>query len=167
MSKARKPSKMSLSYQTLPQDANPAGNVHGGVIMKLIDTAAGVAAVRHARTNCVTASMDRMDFYQPVYVGDLVTVKASVNYVGNCSMEVGARVEAEDLVSGKVRHTSSSYLTFVALDGEGRPQQVPELMPSSHDDKRRYTEGHARQERRKQLIAADRKKAGKKSKKDK
>lgn len=147
----RKPSKIEMTYQTQPQDANPAGNVHGGVIMKLIDTAAGVAAARHARCNCVTASMDRMDFHQPVFVGDLVTIKVSVNYVSKSSMEVGARVEAEDLLSGQVRHTSSAYLTFVALDEAGCPTSVPELAPISKEDKRRHAEGKLRQAARKKL----------------
>ena len=111
-----------------PPDVNNAGNVHGGVIMRLIDTAAGVVAVRHARSNAVTASIDRMDFIYPVFVGDLVTFKASLNMVGKTSMEIGVRVETENLFTGEVRHTASAYLTYVALDKSGRPGSY---LPSS------------------------------------
>src|SRR5438552_3127552 len=100
----------------LPGDANLSGNVHGGAIMKLVDTAAGVCAMRHARRRVVTARIDSMSFLQPVFIGDLVTLRASVNDVGTTSLEVGVRVEAEDLVTGAVRHVSSAYLVFVALD---------------------------------------------------
>ena len=106
-----------------PESANPAGNVHGGDIMKLIDTAGGVAATRHARAHVVTASIDRIDFHYPVYVGDLLILKASVNFVGKTSMEVGVRVEAENPITGQVRHTGSAYLTYVALDDNRRPIQ--------------------------------------------
>lgn len=121
-----------------PHHANPAGNVHGGVIMKMIDDAAGVVAIRHARSNVVTASIDRLEFHAPVYVGNLVVLKASINYVGRTSMEVGVRVEAEDLRSGVVRHTASAYLTFVALDERGRPAAVPPLELESDEDRRRW-----------------------------
>ncbi len=131
-----------------PQDANPAGNVHGGVIMKLIDTAAGTVAVRHARANVVTASIDRLDFHQPVFIGNLVTLKASMNYVGRTSMEVGVRVEAENLLTGEVRHTSSAYLTFVALDRDGHPIVVPPLALDTDEDIRRNREAKARREMR-------------------
>ena len=153
--KTAKSSKLIMAYQTLPQDANPAGNVHGGVIMKLIDTCTGGAAVKHARSNCVTASMDRLDFHEPVYVGDMLTIRASVNYVGTRSMEVGARVEAENLLTGQVRHTASAYLTFVALDENGQPTAIPKLHPRTVVDKRRYNEGQVRQKKRKELIASE------------
>ena len=91
--------RIVISHMMLPQDANPSGNVHGGVIMKLIDSAAGVVAIRHARGNVVTASIDRLDFHHPVYVGNLVTLEAQLNWVGNSSMEIGVRAESEDLVS--------------------------------------------------------------------
>src|SRR5437867_165463 len=118
-------SKTIIAVQMLPSDANPMGNIHGGAILKLVDMAAAAAALRHARENVVTASLDRMDFIQPVYVGNLLTLKASVNYVGKTSMEVGVRVEAEDLRTGKIAHTNSSYLTYVALDDQGQPTMVP------------------------------------------
>lgn len=131
-----------------PQDANPAGNVHGGVIMRLIDTAAGAVAVRHARSNVVTASIDRLDFIRPAFIGDLVTLKASLNYVGRTSVEIGVRVEAENLLTGDVRHTASAYLSFVALDRNGRPMEVPHLILESDDDIRRNEEARARREMR-------------------
>ncbi|OGP66684.1 MAG: acyl-CoA thioesterase [Deltaproteobacteria bacterium RBG_19FT_COMBO_43_11] len=131
-----------------PQDANPAGNVHGGVIMKLIDNAAGCTAVRHARSNVVTASIDRMDFHNPVFVGDLVTVKASLNFVGKTSMELGVRVEAENLITGKKRHTASAYLTFVALDANGRPMPLAPLVLETDEEKRRNREAGNRRKTR-------------------
>jgi uncharacterized protein (TIGR00369 family) len=131
-----------------PQDANPAGNVHGGVIMKLIDTAAGAAAVKHSRANCVTASIDRLDFHHPVFIGDLVTLRASITYTGKSSMEVGVRVEAENLLTGKSRHTVSAYMTFVALDKNGRPIAIPPLVLETPEDQRRNREAQARREAR-------------------
>ncbi len=139
-------SAVVLAQQMNPQDANPAGNVHGGVIMKHIDTAAGTVAQRHARSNAVTASIDRLDFHHPVYIGDLVTLKASLNHVGNKSMEVGVRVEAENLFTGQVRHTASAYLTYVALDEEGRPRAIPPLILETTDERRRNQEAVARRE---------------------
>ncbi len=140
--------KQVLAQEMLPQDANPMGNVHGGVIMKLIDTAAGVVAIRHARTMCVTASLDRLDFHHPVYVGNLLLLKASLNMVGRTSMEVGVRVEAENLRTGEVRHTASAYLTFVALDAQGKPCPVPELILETDDERRRNSEAKCRRQMR-------------------
>ena len=131
-----------------PQDANPAGNVHGGVIMKLIDTAAGSVAIRHARSNAVTASFDRLDFHHPVFIGDFVTLRASLNFAGKSSMEVGIRVESENLISGERHHTASAYMTFVALDPEGRPVKVPPLILETEEEKRRNREALARRETR-------------------
>ncbi|NPU83085.1 MAG: acyl-CoA thioesterase [Syntrophaceae bacterium] len=131
-----------------PQDANPAGNVHGGVIMKLIDTVAGVVAMRHAGSMAVTASIDRLDFYHPVFVGNLVTMRASLNFVGRTSMEVGVRVESEDVCTGEIRHTSTAYLTFVALDKNNRPQPLPELILETAVEERRNREAKIRRESR-------------------
>lgn len=131
-----------------PQDTNPAGNVHGGVIMKLIDTAAGVAAARHARSNVVTVSIDRLDFHHPAFVGNLLTLRASLNFVGRTSMEVGVRVETENLISGEKRHTASAYLTFVGLDREGRPLPLPPLILDTEEEMRRNREAKARRETR-------------------
>ena len=118
-------------------EANLAGNVHGGVIMHLCDEVAGIAAVRHAGSRVVTAAMDRMNFLHPVYVGQLVTVRASVNAAWRTSMEVGVRVESENVRSGERTHTSTAYLTMVALDEEGRPATVPPLEPASPEEQRR------------------------------
>jgi len=137
-----------IAQMMIPQDANPAGNIHGGVIMKLIDTAAGVAASRHARSHVVTASIDRLDFHCPVYIGDLVFFRASINMVGRTSMEVGVKVESENLLTGEVRHTSSAYLTYVALDANGRPHEVPPLIFESEEDIRRNREAKTRRETR-------------------
>src|SRR6266496_3212865 len=122
--KAPRASAVTLSQPMELRHANLMGNVHGGEIMKLIDSAAGIAASRHAGGVVVTASLDQMSFLHPVHVGNVVFVHASVNDVGRTSMEVGVRVEAEDVVSGRRTHTSSAYLVFVALDEHGRPRPV-------------------------------------------
>lgn len=137
-----------MAQQMNPQDANPAGNVHGGVIMKLIDTAAGAVAVRYARSNAVTASIDRLESHNPVIVGDFVTIRASLNLVGRTSMDVGVRVESENLITGERRHTAHAYLTFVALDKNGRPTPLPSLTLESDDEKRRNREAKLRRETR-------------------
>jgi acyl-CoA hydrolase len=129
-------------------DANSAGFVHGGVVMKLCDEAAGIAAVRHSRCRVVTAGMDRMTFVVPVRIGELVTFSARVNATWRTSMEVGVRVEAENPRTGERRHTSTAYLTMVALDDDGRPTEVPELVPASEDDRRRGREAQLRRANR-------------------
>jgi len=131
-----------------PQDANIAGNVHGGVIMKLIDNAGGAAAIRHARANVVTASIERLDFHHPVFIGDFVTLRASVNFVGKTSLEVGVRVEAENLQTGITHHTASAYLTFVALDTNGQPLPLISLLLETDEEKRRNREAKNRREAR-------------------
>jgi len=146
--KAVQESAIIMAQVMGPQDVNVAGNIHGGAIMKLIDTAAGSVAIRHARSNAVTASIDRLDFHFPVYPGDLVTCKASPNLVGKTSMEIGVRVEAEDLITGDVRHTASAYLTFVALDKAGRPMPLPPLILETEVEKRRNQEAQIRREAR-------------------
>jgi acyl-CoA hydrolase len=143
-------------------DANTAGNVHGGVIMHLCDEVAGIAAVRHSGLRVVTAAMDRMTFLHPVYVGNLVTVKATVNAAWRTSMEVGVRVEAETVRTGEVTHTSTAYLTMVALDDEGRPAGVPPVEPDTPDEKRRAREAQLRRDNRlaeRERIEADRARA--------
>lgn len=142
--KTVKETAVVVSQMMTPQDVNLAGNVHGGVIMKLIDNVAAIVAVRHAKTNVVTASIDRLDFHYPVFVGNLVTLKASLNLVGTSSMEIGVRVETENLLSGEIRHTASAYLTFVALDKSGKPTEIPPLILESETDKRRNTQAKAR-----------------------
>lgn len=131
-----------------PQDANPAGNVHGGLIMKLIDTAAGAVAIRHCRCNAVTASIDRLDFHNPVFVGDFVTLRASLNLVSKSSMEIGIRVESENLLTGERRHTVSAYMTFVAIGKDGKPSAVPPLLLETDEEKRRNKEAYARRQAR-------------------
>ncbi len=143
-------SRVTMSHMMLPQDANPAGIVHGGVVMKHIDDAAGVVALRHTRGNVVTASIDRLDFHNPAFIGNLLSLKASLNLVGTTSMEVGVRVETEDLRTGQIRHTASAYLTFVALDDHFRPRAVPPLIMETDDDRRRNR--HARSRRRVRLA---------------
>jgi uncharacterized protein (TIGR00369 family) len=146
--KSIKDSSVTMAQVMIPQDTNPAGNVHGGIIMKLIDTAAAVVAGRHSRSNTVTASIDRLDFHHPVYVGDLLFLKAGLNMAGKTSMEIGVRVEAENFMTGEVRHTASAYLTFVALDNNGRPKEVPPLILETEVDVRRNREALARKESR-------------------
>ncbi len=135
-----------MAQMMIPQDANPAGNVHGGVVVKIIDEAAGVVAARHARSNVVTASIDRMDFHNPVFVGDVLFFKASLNLVGRTSMEIGVRVEAENVITGEVRHAASAYLTYVALDAGGKPSEVPPLILDREEDQRRNREARRRRE---------------------
>ena len=118
-------------------DANNAGNVHGGLIMHMCDEVAGIAAVRHSGARVVTAAMDRMTFRHPVFVGGLVTVRATVNAAWRSSMEVGVRVESEDVRTGEITHTSTAYLTMVALDDEGRPTEVVPVAPETPDEQRR------------------------------
>lgn len=130
-------SKAMVIQQMTQIDANLAGNVHGGSIMKLVDSTAGMVAARHSSSNVVTASIDRLDFYHPVYMGELLKINASINYAGKTSMEIGARVEAENVMTGEVRHTASAYLTFVALDQNGKPKAVPSLILQTGEEKRR------------------------------
>jgi acyl-CoA hydrolase len=132
----------------LPQHSNVLGHIFGGVILSMMDTTAAVSAIRHARLACVTVSVDRVDFREPIYVGDLVIMKSSVNYVGRTSMEVGVRVEAENLLTGVRRHTNSCYLTFVAVDRTGKPVPVPRLKPETAEEIRRYEAAKKRRERR-------------------
>jgi acyl-CoA hydrolase len=129
-------------------DANNGGNVHGGVIMYLCDEVAGIAAVRHCGCRVVTVAMDRMTFLHPVYVGHLLTLKATVNAAWSTSMEVGVRVEAENIRSGEVTDTSTAYLTMVAIDDDGRPTPVPPLAPETADEERRAREAQLRRDNR-------------------
>jgi len=137
-------SKTVMSRTMLPSDANPYGNVHGGEVMKLIDAVAGAAATRHARARVVTARIDQLSFLAPVYVGHLVTAKASVNHVGRTSMEVGVRVEAEDMLTGNVVHVASAYLVFVATDEHGRPVSLPPLLAETDEERRRMKAAETR-----------------------
>jgi acyl-CoA hydrolase len=131
-----------------PTDANMAGFVHGGVVMKLCDEAAGVAASRHSHHRVVTAAMDRMTFLAPIHVGELISFKSTVNAAWRTSMEVGVRVEAESPRTGEVRHTNTAYLTMVAVDDDGRPLPVPPLSSSSPEEVRREAEAQLRRANR-------------------
>lgn len=137
-----------MTHQMMPNDTNPYGNIHGGVIMKHIDEAAACTASRHSRSNAVTASIDRLDFLRPSHVGELVTCKACINYTGRTSMEIGVRVEAENMNTGEVRHVASAYLTFVALDGNNKPTDVPQLILETPMDQRRHQEAQNRRKHR-------------------
>ena len=137
--------QVTLSQQMMPSDANPLGNVHGGCIMKLVDEAGALAAMRHARRPVVTVTMDSISFLSPVRVGQLLTLHSSVNWVGRTSIEVGIRVEAEDPIAGEITHTNSAYAIFVALSDEGKPCPVPPLILETDEDRRRWDEAEKRQ----------------------
>jgi len=128
----------------LPTDANLVGNVLGGKVMHLVDLAGALAAVRHARCLVVTASVDQMTFHHPVHIGELIILRSCVNRVFRTSLEVGVRVEAENLLTGHRTHTSSAYLTFVAIDERGHRVLVPPVIPETEDEKRRFAEAEAR-----------------------
>jgi acyl-CoA hydrolase len=139
-----------------PADANPMGNIHGGHIMMLVDQAAATAAIRHAERVAVTASIDRLDFLNPVRVGDLVTLKSAVNYTHRSSMEVGVRVETERLESGKKMQVASALLIFVALGADGRPAPVPPILPETDLEKLRQRQAELRYSERQKLRAKER-----------
>jgi acyl-CoA hydrolase len=130
------------------QDANSAGVVHGGVVMRMCDEAAGIAAIRHSGCRVVTAGMDRMTFLEPIHVGELLRCRASVNAVWRTSMEVGVRVEAENAVTGELREAGTAYLTMVAVDENGEPVPVPPLRPETPAEERRQREAETRRRNR-------------------
>jgi uncharacterized protein (TIGR00369 family) len=148
-------SRFVMTRFMIPQDTNPYGSIHGGVIMKYIDEAAAVTAIRHCRQNAVTASIDRLHFLRPVHVGELVFFMANVNMVGRTSMEVGVRVEAENLYTGEVRHVASAYITFVSVGEQGRPIPVPPLLLQSEEDHRRSEEALLRRKMRMEELARE------------
>ncbi len=141
-------SELVTARLMMPTDANVLGNVFGGAIMKYMDEAAAIVAWRHAGKNVVTASIDRMNFFAPVYVGNLLVLKASVNFVGRTSMEIGVRIEAQDPSSRRGVHAGSCYLTYVALDEKGKPTPIPRLILTTASEKRRFKEGAARRKLR-------------------
>ena len=147
-------SRAIMSLPMKPPDANTAGNVHGGVIMQRIDEVGTIVAMRHSQRIVVTASVDKIDFIQPVFIGDVVTFTASLNLVGHTSMEVGVKVESENPILGTIRHNASAFLTYVALDKGGKPCEVPSLILESEDDRRRNQEA---QKRRKLRLSERRK----------
>jgi acyl-CoA hydrolase len=158
MTEDREPRPVSRSSSELIrwmsiQNSNSAGFVHGGVVMRMCDEVAGISAIRHCSSRVVTAGMDRMTFTEPVHVGELLRCRACVNAVWRTSMEVGVRVEAENAVTAEVRHTSTAYLTMVAVDEKGAPIEVPPLIPETPDEERRQREAETR--RRNRLAERD------------
>lgn len=131
-------SETVMSELMMPQHANTMGNVFGGVILSLVDRVAAVCAIRHARRQCVTVSVDKVDFREPIHVGELITAYARVNFAGHTSMEVGVRIVAENVLSGEQRHTNACYVTYVALDENGQPAEVPPIVPQTAEEKHRY-----------------------------
>ena len=148
MEKTPDNSKAEVIIRMFPSDANPAGNVFGGAILKHIDMVAGIVAQRFSQTNAVTVSMDKISFLKPVFVGNVLFVKAQVNYVQKSSMEIEVNVEAEDIAKGTRVHTGNAYVTFVALDENGKPTPVPMLRIDNPEDQKRFDEGKLRMERR-------------------
>lgn len=145
-------SQGSISELMMPQHVNNLGNVFGGVVLAMVDRAAAVVAMRHAGQGCVTVSIDRVDFREPIYAGELVTCEARVTFVGRTSMELGVRVLAENLFTGVSRHTNTCFLTFVAIDTNGRPVPVRPLALETDEDRRRFREGQRRREVRRALA---------------
>ena len=144
-----KDSQVTTVHLMMPSDANPAGNVFGGAILRYVDEIAALVAKKHCRKNVVTASFDRVHFFHPVYIGDLLILKASLNYAGKTSMEVGVRIEAENLKKGKTVYTGSAYVNLVSLNDKGKPAKVPRLVLETAEEKRRWREA---QERRKEIM---------------
>ena len=140
-----------VSELMMPHQVNNMGHVFGGELLSMVDRAAAVSAMRHAGRPCVTVSIDRVDFKEPIFAGELVTCSARVNFVGRTSMEVGVHVVAENLLTGVKRHTNTCYLTFVAIDEDHRPCAVPRLALETAEDERRFREGKRRREVRQQL----------------
>jgi len=141
-------SASEYSELALPNDANGLGHVLGGKVMHLVDLAGAMAGMRHARRPIVTASVDHMNFLYPVRIGQLIILRSSVNRVFHTSMEIGVRVMVEDLLTGVRQHTSSAYLTFVALDNNGKPTSIPPVIPESPEEIRRYKQAGERREYR-------------------
>lgn len=145
---AAAPPSITLAQVMLPGDANSHGNVHGGTLMKLADTAGGTCAARHCRRPTVTVVMDSMTFEEPVYVGDLVLLHACVTWTGRTSIETEVILDAENVITGEVRRISTAFFVFVAIDGEGRPVAVPPLQVSTDEERARWRAAEARRVRR-------------------
>jgi uncharacterized protein (TIGR00369 family) len=141
-------SQVTLHQFMLPAHANPAGNVHGGVILKIADEAAAICAMRHAQRPCVTVAIDSVSFHSPVHVGELLALKATLEYVGRTSMEIRVDVHAENPISGVVTHTNSAYFVFVALNEAGTATAVPQIELETDDERARFAEARERQVRR-------------------
>lgn len=141
-------SEVTLTQMMEVTDANVAGNVHGGVIMRLVDTAAALSAIKHSGGLALTVQIDEMSFLEPVHIGEVLILKASVNDVGRSSMECGVRVDAQDPLTSTIRHVNSAYMVFVAVDRQGRPREVPRLVAETETERRRQQEATLRRERR-------------------
>lgn len=146
-------SVIETTHLMMPQHANPSGKIYGGTVLSMADAVAYMCAARHSSPNCVTVSVDQMDFREPIHIGELLTFRAAVNYVGKTSMEIGIRIEAEDLQTGERRHTNSCYFTMVSLDKNGKPSPAPALILETPEEKRRFEEGRIRREHAKELSA--------------
>ncbi|MFQ5998717.1 MAG: acyl-CoA thioesterase [Candidatus Bathyarchaeia archaeon] len=147
-SRGVKESAIVTSRLMMPTDANIVGNIHGGAIVKYMDEVAAIVAFRHARRNVVTASIDRMNFFSPVYVGNLLIIKAKINFAGKTSMEIGVQIEAEDLITGKIQSAGSCYFTFVALDKRGHPTAIPRVVPKTREERFLYEDAEKRRKDR-------------------
>jgi acyl-CoA hydrolase len=144
-------STSEITELMMPGQVNNLGHVFGGVVLSMVDRAAAVTAMRHAHQPCVTVSINRVDFKEPIYAGEVVTCSARVNYAGRTSMEIGVGVVAENPITGSRRHTNDCFLTFVAIDENSRPAPVPGLKLVTEEDKRRFEEGRRRRENREAL----------------
>ena len=147
-------SQVTMHELVLPNDINNLGNVLGGRVMHLMDICAAMSAYKHARTHVVTASVDNMNFLAPAKKGFILILRSSVNYVAKSSMEVGVKIESENPFTGDIKHTASAYLTFVSLDQEGRPTEVPDINPETDVEIRRYKEGKSRTMQRKKELGS-------------
>jgi acyl-CoA hydrolase len=147
-------SRVVISQVMGPTEANVHGNVHGGIIMKLVDEAGGVAAIRHCRRPTVTVAIDSLSFLHPVLIGNLLSLHAEVTFVGRTSLETVVRVEAEDVITGKVTHVASAFVVYVALDEQGRPTPVPPLLPETDEERQRMEQARRRREERLQAARA-------------
>ena len=141
-------SRSTMSELMMPNMANNLGNVFGGVILSLIDRVAAVAAIRHSRGQCVTVQIDQVEFREPIYLGELVIARACVVYVGRTSIDVGVRIEAEKMSTGERRHTNSCYLTFVAIEEDGKPRPAPPVVPETEEEHKWFAEAQERREHR-------------------
>jgi acyl-CoA hydrolase len=144
-------SRIETTHLMMPHHANPAGNIYGGTILSMADAVAYMCAARHSGPGCVTVSVDQVDFRKPILIGETLTLKASINYVGRTSMEVGIHIESENLNTGKRQHTNSCYFTMVCLDENHKTTLVPPLFYESDEEKRRFAEGRIRCEHAKEL----------------
>jgi len=154
--KAPRLSRTQIAEVMMPHMANVLGNVHGGVLLGMMDRVGAVAAIRHARQTCVTVSLDRVDFHEPIHLGELVTMEAWVNYAHRTSIEVEVQVHAENLLTGQRRHTNSCFLTFVAIDEAGKPVPVPPVLPETDEERKRMADAEARRARRVAEARAER-----------